>query len=286
MSKQVGSAPGRLSAQERHMRSKLTSTVAQALSIYYLTGLIVIGGVWFGTVYLPRQEHHRQKELSLVNAFTAWDGTWYASICEKGYSYCPTRQSNVAFFPVYPLLAKGLQWVLKVRSELTLLIVSHLALVALYVVLGLYVRASPHNTDSNLSQWTLLAFGLWPTTCFFRMAYSESVFLMTVLVAMYGMERLWRPAVVALVVGFASACRPVGIALLPVLLVYLWERAVIWSHRDRHEFALSVSARRTTGFPFGLVLLFCGRRWSSDAGGWSGARRRGAGIRGLLLGGV
>jgi len=31
---------------------------------------------------------------------------------------------------------------------------------------------------------------------------------------------------------------------------------------------VNVSARRTTGFPFWLVLLFCGRRWSSGGGGW------------------
>src|SRR5688572_21520650 len=37
-----------------------------------------------------------------------WDGGWYAQIAQSGYWYHPGAQSPVAFFPLYPLLIRGL----------------------------------------------------------------------------------------------------------------------------------------------------------------------------------
>jgi hypothetical protein len=42
----------------------------------------------------------------LVDWFRHWDADWYLSIVLCGYSYDPHAQSNVAFFPLYPLLIR------------------------------------------------------------------------------------------------------------------------------------------------------------------------------------
>jgi hypothetical protein len=48
--------------------------------------------------------------LSCEVKFDVWDATHYLSIIERGYFYVPNQRSNVAFFPLYPFLARGLVW--------------------------------------------------------------------------------------------------------------------------------------------------------------------------------
>jgi hypothetical protein len=79
-----------------------------------------------------------------------------------------------------------------------------------------------------LAQYALLAFGVWPVTFFFRMAYTEGPFLLIVLLALLGMQERWRHWVIALLIGLATATRPVGIALIPVLILHLWQTRAGW----------------------------------------------------------
>src|SRR4051794_1894803 len=39
----------------------------------------------------------------LFDGWMHWDGAWYSSIAEHGYTYRPNEMSSVAFFPAYPL---------------------------------------------------------------------------------------------------------------------------------------------------------------------------------------
>jgi hypothetical protein len=71
----------------------------------------------------------------------------------------------------------------------------------------------------------LLALALFPPTLFMRMAYSESTFLLLTVLAMFGMERNWRVWHIAAIVGLATATRLTGIALLPPLALYAWNRS-------------------------------------------------------------
>ena len=43
-----------------------------------------------------------------LGALGAWDGRWYRTVAENGYLLQPGRQSDPAFFPLYPLLLRGL----------------------------------------------------------------------------------------------------------------------------------------------------------------------------------
>jgi hypothetical protein len=58
----------------------------------------------------------------------------------------------------------------------------------------------------------------------FRMAYTESLFLLLLLFGMWAMHRKWSKTVIALVVGLATACRPTGVALLGPFALYLWQQ--------------------------------------------------------------
>jgi Gpi18-like mannosyltransferase len=69
-----------------------------------------------------------------------------------------------------------------------------------------------------------MALGIFPTTFFFRMGQSESLFLLTCVGAMYAMERQAHPLVTALIIGLGTATRPVGILLLGPFALHLWQQ--------------------------------------------------------------
>lgn len=197
-----------------------------ALTYYYLTALVVAGGATAGfSLFQPCREHPSAKHDSLLDGFFAWDGEWYERIATEGYSYSPKRQSSVAFYPGYPLAAARLSRLTGIAARPALLIVTHASLIGAFLLLAVYVQERYAEAGADAVDYTLLAFGLLPTTYFFRMAYSESLFVLSLLAAMLAMQRGCRAVYVALIVGAATACRSVGVALLPPLAMYVWSRA-------------------------------------------------------------
>jgi hypothetical protein len=218
----------------------LLDSVVPGFGFYYFTSLIVIVGVVFAVDFVPLHRAHpgSNTRVDLPSAFAAWDGEWYARIASAGYSYDPGRMSNVAFFPLYPWLAGAVVHATGMRPEWALLLVSHAALVATFALLAAYVQQRFQTAGPDLASWTLLAFGLFPTAFFFRMAYTESLFMLLAVLTLYGMERRWHIGWIALVVGLATASRSVGVALVVVMALHLWRtsatvrgaigRCVVW----------------------------------------------------------
>ena len=206
----------------------------RACALAGVTFGIAVAGGWLlqgcsvlpskGTVFLDR----------FVNAGSAG----YLEIAEDGYSGDYRCKSNVAFFPAYPLLGRWLSWVTGWSTKAALIAVAQTSFLASFILVSLYVRphvdaAQPGAVSADepgrgmrrVDILVLLAFGLWPTTVFFRMAYSESLFCLVAIGAMYGMQRRMHPLLVALLVGLGTATRPVGVALLGPFVLYLWERS-------------------------------------------------------------
>ncbi len=46
--------------------------------------------------------------VRFAETFAAWDSGWYWTIARHGYRYNAGGQSSIAFFPLYPLLMRGL----------------------------------------------------------------------------------------------------------------------------------------------------------------------------------
>ncbi len=157
----------------------------------------------------------------------------YAEIAGQGYFVDPHNPSNVAFFPAFPLSSRLLSWLTGSPIAASLVAIAHGSLLSAFVLMHRYARERFASANVSYRIWVLLAMGLWPTTFFFRMAYSESLFLLLMTAAMYLMQRGSRPLCVAIVVGLATATRPVGVALLGPFALYLWERT--GTPGDAHE---------------------------------------------------
>jgi len=126
-------------------------------------------------------------------------------------------------------------------TVVALLIVSHLAFFALLVFFQLYLasrqldaglpRVPSHYLDAESKPgdackkslapiYATVLLAVWPTTVFFRMAYSESLFLLLCIVSLYGIPR-WSPLGTTAVIGLATATRPVGVCLIVPFLLQL-----------------------------------------------------------------
>ncbi len=164
-----------------------------------------------------------------LNMFARWDGGWYHSIAKRGYEFVPGRQSNTAFFPLYPMLMRAVHTFIPSDSDaawvLAGIIVSNCAFFAALCYLRLLVRM---DFDDKTSARAILYLLVFPTTFFFFALYSESVFLATTVAAFYYARRQkwWVAGACA---AAATLSRSPGILLIaPLGLEYAMQRRFRW----------------------------------------------------------
>ena len=191
---------------------------------YWLTGNIVALGLIFGTEFVGESARKGHMFDYAGESYANWDGQWYKRIASQGYEYTSGSHSSVAFFPAYPLLARGLARVAGIRAEVALLLVSNAFLIVLFGLTVKYVN-NRFPESHGLPDCVLLALGLIPTSFFFRMAYSESMFLTLAVLVLYAIHRGWPLLLIAGIVGLATAVRPVGVALIPALALHVRRRS-------------------------------------------------------------
>ena len=153
----------------------------------------------------------RQHMLGLLGA---WDGRWYRTVAENGYLLEPGRQSDPAFFPLFPLLMRAVH-ALGVGYETAGLLVAN---VAFFVALFLFEAFTRELLGAVLARRATVLLAVLPIGFVFSMAYPESVVLALVagagLAALRG--RWWLPAAA---LAAAALARPeallIAIALAP-----------------------------------------------------------------------
>jgi hypothetical protein len=168
----------------------------------------------------------------LLDMPARWDTGWYLGIANGGYEFDPgadaSAQQNIAFFPAFPMTVRYLSAVLGRQPLWTGVGVS---LVAFFLALGYFLRLARdelRDEDAAITAVTLLA--VYPFAVFFSAAYTEGLFLLTLVGAVYHYRHgeLWRAA------GWGFACgltRPNGAFLSIVLglmaVTPMWD-AVRW----------------------------------------------------------
>jgi hypothetical protein len=171
--------------------------------------LAYLVGVAFTLLWAPVAGHG---ELFL-RTFEHWDSIWFTRIAEHGYS---SRQS-AAFFPVYPLLVRGVAFVTRNHVAAAMLV----SLVAAAASAWLLLRIARRHLPEEGAQTTVLLLALYPAAFVFTAAYSDGVFLFFVLAAVDCAERR-RPLLAGLAAALAVDTRLLGLALLPTLVLLLW----------------------------------------------------------------
>jgi Mannosyltransferase (PIG-V) len=157
-----------------------------------------------------------------MNLWSHWDGEHYVALAADGYLQ-PPGNASPAFFPLYPLLIRGLAGLFGGPLSQPALsawgpLVSLLALpFALYFV----YRIAEDGWGERAARVAVLTLALFPTSFFFNAAYTESLFLALSAGSLWAV-RVRRDLLLAcLLAGLATATRNVGVFLL-VPLAYEW----------------------------------------------------------------
>lgn len=145
-----------------------------------------------------------------IKRFAGFDGLHYINISQNGY-----EGNGVAFFPLYPILIRIISSVSILSFPVTALLISHLSLI---VCLFLFPKYLSLIGIPKTSRWFLIFFLAFPTSFFLQSAYSESLFIVLVLLCFISNKK-GNFLVSALFAFLAGMTRVVGIFLIIPLLL-------------------------------------------------------------------
>lgn len=156
-----------------------------------------------------------QPSESWHHVFTAWerhDALWFLRIEAFGYR---TDDASAAFFPLYPLLSRGVANLLGNHWLLGAYIVSNVALV---VGLAVLYRLTALEFSDTTARRTVLYLAVFPTAFFLYAPYTESLFLALSIGCLYAARRsAWLLA--GYLGAMAALTRSTGLLLVLPLLI-------------------------------------------------------------------
>lgn len=179
--------------------------VRAAAGPFVYTRLVVLFVGYLAVVIVgyPKPPPLRVSSNEWSNLPARWDAGWYMGIAATGYGWDPgvQGQQNVAFFPAYPALMRGVGALIGARPAIVLdvnedpfrrrllaagLIIS---LVSFFWALTYLYRFARDELDDERARSALLLLASYPFAVFFSAAYTESLFLLATLAAFYHFRR-------------------------------------------------------------------------------------------------
>ncbi len=198
---------------------RLTPSLTRlAILVPLLTSIMLVAVVWSAPRFLdvPAQRPGRIDDRPIPTRFVAGDAEIYTQIAISGYDNNDQPLSNRAYFPLYPAFLT-LGWKsLGIAPPLFGVVLSCMCFMLVVMCMSTYI-----GTSNSALTWTLFCFSCFPASLFFRLAYSESLFLLLEMLMLLGLRKGWPSGWLSLIAALAMLTRPVGIALWVCLL---WSR--------------------------------------------------------------
>jgi hypothetical protein len=193
----------------------------------------------------------------LFDALLRWDTGWYRRIVLEGYSYAgPGRESNVAFFPLYPSLVRVLAPLFPSHYHAGIFL-SNACFLAGLVVLH---RWATEKLGALAGRRAVLLALLAPATVFFSAYYTEGLFFLAVTVAFerYDRKSYWGAGLAG---ACAAATRTTGVVLLGAFA--LAEFVALARRRERFSWPYVRARLPLLLVPLGLAayMLFLHRKF-------------------------
>jgi hypothetical protein len=177
---------------------------------------IVLAAVAIGKTML---DHGYDPPMHVISAartgLMSWDADWYRRIADHGYAR--VSSSGLRFFPLYPVMGRGLSFLFGGHTDWALLLIAN----AFALLLGALVHALVmlERGDAGLARRAAWLTALAPPAFVLVMGYSEPLFLCLAVAAFIWMRqgRWWWVAGAGLLAGLT---RPVGLLLVvPIAIV-------------------------------------------------------------------
>jgi Gpi18-like mannosyltransferase len=223
----------------------------EVLLAFFATRLLLWVLGWLAFHWIKHGDYKIFPGTQLWNLLYHWDAFWYAHIVAHGYSYTVDAQSSAVFFPLLPICVCAFRAVTGMGTALAGFLISNTALLGAVIILRRLVALDfpPPSRVPERTVWLLL---LCPMTFFHSALYTESLFLLLSIGAVYfARQRRWFGAGIA--GALLTGTHGKGIFILVPLL---WE-ALVESRRSRngeHESSGILSSRWSLVLvPSGLV---------------------------------
>jgi len=230
----------------------LGSRLAFACAAFFGAAMLPLAPAWPGQIAVS--------ERAWLAVHWRWDALYYYTIALYGYAPpagAPVaREGVVAFFPLFPLLSRGVALLLgggrqsQVERWLPLsgVLVANIAMVLALVLL--FQLAFDETGQRELADRTVLYAAVFPLAWYYSLPYAESLFLAASL-AMFVAARRGRWIAAGLAAAAASATRPFGVLLAVPLALEMagaWRRGELGAGRWRAAAGLLLA-------PCGLLLF-------------------------------
>jgi len=217
-----------------------TSVVRDIVRRYVVTLIVLSAVVAAAPSFVPHGHAPARPRMFMDGLFgnwLQWDAWWYVAIAEHGYTYRPRHMSAVAFFPVYPLVLRGLAATLPGGVPVMALLVTTACGLATLLLFHRWCAARLSPAGSLLAV-SVMAF--YPYAWFlYGTAYSDALFLLLVLSAFLALEAD-RPILAGLIGALATATRPTGVVLvIGLVAVALDRRGLLGGSSVRSRFRRS-----------------------------------------------
>jgi hypothetical protein len=154
---------------------------------------------------------------SALRIWNHWDARWYVGIATHGYNWSIAGKPAVAFFPLYPLLIHAGEW-LGLHGLVAGMLISNVAFAgALFYV----YRLVGEEKGEHVASRTVWCLALFPTAFFTFASYSESLYLLCAVAALY-YARHGRYLLTAGWLAAVVLTRPTGALVIPAVLAALY----------------------------------------------------------------
>ncbi|MGH2589264.1 MAG: mannosyltransferase family protein, partial [Actinomycetota bacterium] len=176
----------------------------------FVIGLVAVSLVPpLDPVGVPGWPAHPAPDPGWHNLFTAWerfDALWFLRIADSGYR---PGDGSAAFFPLYPLAIRAVSFALGGHPFGASVLISNAAFLGALVMT---YRLTEFELGERRARTTVVLLSFFPTSFFFLMPYTESLFLLLAVTA-FTFARRGRWAVAGAAGALAALTRGVGLVL-------------------------------------------------------------------------
>jgi hypothetical protein len=194
--------------------ARFNQTVREVLIDFAATRIAIVVIAELAAVIIGQRAgvHVQESSHVLLAVWGRWDAVHYLDIATRGY-----RGTDMAFFPLYPLLIRVVGSLAGNHLVAGLLISSasfFFGLLYLYKLLE-------HEYDRAVARRAIFYVSIFPTAVYFTAVYTESLFFMLTVASFYYMRgRRWWLA--GLFGFFAALTRVEGILLVVPFVIEWW----------------------------------------------------------------
>jgi hypothetical protein len=206
--------------------------VRDALAFAVLTRLALAIMVWISLRAVPRLGLYPTQlpdnflpNHPFLDGWARWDASHYIAVARFGYGNpaSPSPDGGIGFFPLYPLLMRAVATLTgQTDSNAGLAVIGiSLSTVMFLGATALLARLSIDFLEYDEARFAVMLFAVAPFAFFYTAAYTESLFVLEVISAVWFARRgqWWRAAIMA---ALASATRLVGLAVIGGVLYAAW----------------------------------------------------------------